>query len=312
MSSSTSSRNKRTHAEIAEEGEAAGDKVARSSKEEAPTTTTTNTATAPQQEGPSPHEAANFEHYLCRLILYKMDHGKYSPGVGEFELCDFLKFCRKEFKNKEQGTGPVTLSDDQFRLLDHLNIPVTSRGDDHWNRFFTLLENYKKEHGHVLVPRPSQVAGLGDWVSDQRRQYKMWKEGKTSQLTAERRQKLEEIGFVWQVRDRPAWDIRFNELLEYKTKFGHCKVPQHYKDNKSLGKWVAKQREQYKRHLKGEHTFLTPLRLEKLNEAGFVWSMRATLSEQAKVTTSEEDPGVKEGAEKTEEAEETSDVVAQL
>lgn len=47
-----------------------------------------------------------------------------------------------------------------------------------------------------------------------------------------------------------------------------------YTTNKALGKWVAKQREQYKLLKKGEHSFLTPDRLEQLNSIGFVWSMK--------------------------------------
>ena len=37
---------------------------------------------------------------------------------------------------------------------------------------------------------------------------------------------------------------------------------------------VAKQREQYKLLLKGEHSFLTPDRREQLESIGFVWSMK--------------------------------------
>lgn len=37
---------------------------------------------------------------------------------------------------------------------------------------------------------------------------------------------------------------------------------------------MAKQREQFKLHKKGKHSFLTPDRLEKLNSIGFVWSVR--------------------------------------
>lgn len=43
------------------------------------------------------------------------------------------------------------------------------------------------------------------------------------------------------------------------------------------GKWVAKQREQHKLLTQGRHSFLTPYRLEKLNEAGFAWQVRASL-----------------------------------
>lgn len=55
-----------------------------------------------------------------------------------------------------------------------------------------------------------------------------------------------------------------------------CKVPQHYSANKALGKWVAKQREQYRLLQKGQHSFLTPYRLEKLNECGFCWAARTS------------------------------------
>jgi hypothetical protein len=61
-----------------------------------------------------------------------------------------------------------------------------------------------------------------------------------------------------------------------------------------LGKWVAKQREQYKLLRKGQHSFLTPYRLEKLNNVGFVWSVRSSLegNPDEEVKLSENVPGV--------------------
>jgi hypothetical protein len=88
------------------------------------------------------------------------------------------------------------------------------------------------------------------------------------------------VGFAWQVRNRPEWELRFQQLLEFKEKHGDCKVPQHYKENKALGKWTAKQREQYKLMKKGKHSFLTPYRLERLNTIGFVWQVRSTLDDE--------------------------------
>jgi hypothetical protein len=44
--------------------------------------------------------------------------------------------------------------------------------------------------------------------------------------------------------------------------------------------WVAKQREQYRLMSNGKHSFLTPDRLEKLNDAGFVWSVRKDAPEE--------------------------------
>ena len=123
-----------------------------------------------------------------------------------------------------------------------------------------------------------------------------------NQLNQDRIDKLEAIGFVWKIRNRPEWDRRFQELKEYLNKYGDTKVPQHYRENKGLGKWVAKQvrlledslqfiilylpgpwfsllyakqqREQYKNRQKGKHSFLTPDRLEKLESIGFIWQVR--------------------------------------
>jgi hypothetical protein len=54
-----------------------------------------------------------------------------------------------------------------------------------------------------------------------------------------------------------------------------------------LGKWVAKQREQYKLKLKGQHSFLTPYREEKLNQAGFSWHVRNSLDSEVQTVMDE-------------------------
>jgi len=141
-----------------------------------------------------------------------------------------------------------------------------------------------------LVPRLCEFAGLGDWVIDQRRQYKLMMQGKPSVLDPERQRKLEALGFVWVVRNRPEWNNRYSELLAYKEKHGDTKVPQHYKETPGLGKWVAKQREQFRLKSQGKHSFLTPDRLEKLNQAGFVWSVRKDDPGEALAIKKEESP----------------------
>lgn len=236
-------------------------------------------------------EPGAFNNYLYQLLLFKAEKGNYHVPKEDYpELHAWLQHVKREYKNhaaiKEEGddaeaeeseepTAPSTLTEDQIKVLQHLHVPLTSRGDEHWNRFFSLLEDYKKTHGHILVPRLCEVPGLGDWVTDQRRQYKAMKQGQAAQLSNERKLKLESLGFIWQVRNRPEWDHRYSELLEYKEKNGNCKVPQHYKENKALGKWVAKQREQFKLLKHGKHSFLTEDRLEKLNAVGFVWQVRS-------------------------------------
>jgi hypothetical protein len=92
-----------------------------------------------------------------------------------------------------------------------------------------------------MVPRRwKENNKLGEWVTDQRRQYKYKVKKQPSLLTEERQQKLEEIGFVWSMRKRTDWIDRFHELADFKEGNGHCSVPQLYPQNKQLGKWVCK------------------------------------------------------------------------
>jgi hypothetical protein len=51
------------------------------------------------------------------------------------------------------------------------------------------------------------------------------------------------------ISSEQAWNNKFQELYTFYVENGHSDVPQTYKKNKSLGKWVSKQREQYKTYV---------------------------------------------------------------
>ena len=102
-------------------------------------------------------------------------------------------------------------------------------------------------------------------------------------MTRAQRQKLESLGnFVWTVHRAPVplaprtswWDLRYGELVEYRKRHGHTKVPQHWPENKGLGKWVAKMRCQYNYMQNGERHQLTEERIEKLQTLQFDWGKR--------------------------------------
>jgi len=105
--------------------------------------------------------------------------------------------------------------------------------DQQWQIMLDRLVQYKQTHGHCLVPNrykssngnsnsnsynthnllnldnsnnhasetASTSASLGQWVSRQRRHYRLLREGKPSTMTQERIQQLERVGFVWNARD---------------------------------------------------------------------------------------------------------------
>ena len=143
-----------------------------------------------------------------------------------------------------------------------------------WNDRYDELDVYKNKHNNCLVPKHyHDNKALGTWVDNQRTQYRLRREGKHSHLTEERIKLLNEVGFEWSPQDN-SWNDLHRLLVEYKNEHGNCLVPQRYSKNKALGRWVAKQRTQYRLRREGKQTPLTEERIKLLDEVGFVWSVK--------------------------------------
>mmetsp|Transcript_33827 Transcript_33827/g.64406 ORF Transcript_33827/g.64406 Transcript_33827/m.64406 type:complete len:566 (-) Transcript_33827:105-1802(-) len=216
---------------------------------------------------------------LYQLLLYKAQRGDLNIPHNDASyrlLYNWVQTQRKHFKlYQENKTSSTFLNADRIAVLDAIDFQWNVRGDTFWQKNFDSLVKYKNEHGDVRVPRLyTKNPKLGEWVTDQRRQWKSKMDGKPNLMTEDRKAKLDEVGFVWKVRDRADWNDRYEQLLEFKKENGHCIVPQHYTRNRALGKWVAKQREQYRFYREGKHSFLTEERIDLLKSVGFVWQIK--------------------------------------
>ena len=121
---------------------------------------------------------------------------------------------------------------------------------------------------------------LANWVHYQRAY-------KHSKLSEEHINMLNDIGFDWtvQTRDSIAWNDKFEELKQYKTKKGDCKVPSIYIENQPLANWVSWQRHRYRiSRLSEEH-------INMLNDIGFDWTVppKASTTAQTEINTEQED-----------------------
>ena len=142
--------------------------------------------------------------------------------------------------------------------------------DAQWEEMFAALVEFHSQHGHCNV---QQKAGcdrkLAHWVRNQRAAAKH----KRRTITAERVRRLNDLGFTWMLVDPLSWEHMFAALCEFKRRHGHCKVPQNWREDKRLGKWVNTQRTHFKRGT------LQSDRRRQLDEIGFVWSAKAQSSE---------------------------------
>ncbi|MGC2823690.1 MAG: helicase associated domain-containing protein [Pseudolabrys sp.] len=129
-----------------------------------------------------------------------------------------------------------------------------------WQRGFSALKKFKGYEGHCRVPR-FHLEGkfkLGQWVAVQRYT--------KDDLTAERRTRLNKLGFIWSRRDW-FWERGFAALKAFKTREGHCLVPAlHIEGDLKLGYWVSTQRR--------KKNIMSKERKQRLNKIGFVWQPR--------------------------------------
>ena len=98
-------------------------------------------------------------------------------------LSDWLKQMRGHLKKHGEGGGDSGLSPEQYALLKELELESSLRDSKFEARFRELME-FKGSHGHCIVPAAYAAnLKLSNWVQTQKRQYKLMKEGRKSQMT---------------------------------------------------------------------------------------------------------------------------------
>ncbi|MHA6247119.1 helicase associated domain-containing protein [Pontibacter sp. CAU 1760] len=153
------------------------------------------------------------------------------------------------------------LSEDRELRLNELKFTwsILDVYDAQWEMYFQKMVAFNKRHGHCRVP--CKHTKLVSWIERQRLSKQK------GQLPQDRYKRLEEIGFTWSCEDmkRSSWEERYEQLKVYRKNKGDCFVPTNYRENKSLGNWVATQR---RLEAKGR---LQATKKKRLNQLGFVW-----------------------------------------
>jgi hypothetical protein len=144
-----------------------------------------------------------------------------------------------------------------------------------WLHYYRQLCEYKVKFGHCLVPQPySTNPRLGRWVASQRTRYSKNTGENTTYISAEYIRALDRISFDWGTNKTvfaSIWSVRFQKLCEFRVQFGHCLVPFKYDANLKLGKWVSRQRSNYKLYQEGKPNPMTAERIRQLESVEFEW-----------------------------------------
>ena len=210
-------------------------------------------------------------HGHCRVSRHTGDH----KSLGEW-IKSQRKYHRERKLTPEQEARLNSLGF-EWAPAAPSTMPQGEHGSDAaayaiWEERFIELVAFAAEFGHTRVPKewPANTR-LASWVSSQRTYQRK------GYLKPEHKQRLADIGFVWDARPAPAakaspaakldtWDLQFAELANYKSRHGNTQVPRHWKDDTHLLDWMAEQR-----RLK-EKGQLSDDKIFWLNELGFKWA----------------------------------------
>lgn len=77
---------------------------------------------------------------------------------------------------------------------------------------------------------------------------------------------------------------------------GHCRVPHGYPENKKLSWWVMNARAQFQSLVAGKKTWLTPDRIQLLNDLGFEWKPNIRSSRKKKSGDGNAENATEEGS----------------
>jgi hypothetical protein len=224
-----------------------------------------------------PYQAGDWTKKYKELCEYRQSKGLCIFICQDPEYAELSKWVfsqRLEYRRMVGGKYSI-LTPERVKALEGIGfVWILSRNS--WEDRLSELADYRKIQGHCNVPtKYSENTKLGNWVGNQKAQYRLHIKGKRSQMTLPRIQELESLGFEWGVVYGAAWEDRLSELADYRKIHGHCNVSQKYSEKSKLARWVSYQRFQHKLHLEGKRSQqMTLPRIQALESLGFEWEKR--------------------------------------
>jgi len=173
-----------------------------------------------------------------------------------------------------------------------------------WQKRYGELCDFYDSYGHSNVPQDySQNFALGQWVMNQRTEYKRYLAGRTTCLDIERIEMLTKVEFCWDSQVYK-WYSQLERLKAYQREHGHVNISKKDDENYDLRLWVIRQRQQYNKLLRlqkileetdelpslsGKLSPMTHERIKALEEVPeFEWSNSRSYSSPMEGPTNEE------------------------
>ena len=150
------------------------------------------------------HNDMAWQKMYTQLSQFHADNG-HCQVPSTSSLGQWVVRQRFLYRQSPSGRAESSLTDERIRLLDELEFSWMTRSEQLWAQRTSDLREFKRLHGHCMVPRTYPPnPQLSAWVATQRKNYNRREMGKPSPLSMERMKELEGMGFVWSY-----WDHNF-------------------------------------------------------------------------------------------------------
>ena len=227
-----------------------------------------------------------WEERFSDLVQFKGQHGHCDVPISEKSgLGTWVRSQRSAYSHKEVGkTSPLTPEREEKLTSLGFRWRMNRRGAKAvpWQERFDALVAFKIKYGHldVDISKEGEHRDLKKWTYAQRFHYRKKRSGEKHSLPLEAEEKLRAIGFDFKkngfgssqtVGKRTTWDERYADLVEYKKRYGNCKISSSGINNErhALHVWVGLQRYHWRKKHRGEAHSLSDRKEEMLRDIGF-------------------------------------------
>ncbi len=195
-----------------------------------------------------------WEKMFQQLLAFKAGNG-HASVPSTFKNKTLARWVSKQRENEASIVPERKKKLDAIRFYWYKDMQQLE--EDIWLDKYELLKRFHKKFGHYQVPAGH---ALRIWVDRQR----AWED----RMPAHRKALLDAIKFRWKHTVKAelsdSWNSFYKELVKYHTKFGDCLVSNHSKEYLQLGRWVLRQRKNWKK--------LDTRKRNRLKELNFVTS----------------------------------------
>lgn len=180
------------------------------------------------------------------------------------QLGIWLATQRRVYAGKVAGV----LTETQIEKLERIGMDWEDSQEQKFNEGFMALADYRKQYGDADVSidyRTKEDYALGRWVSNIRAAYK------TGKLLPGRKEKLDTLGMIWDVRTY-RWEKSYEAVAAYYDMHGNLDIPADYVDENGncLATWLRNQKNIF--HGRTKAAPLTEEQIQKLEMLGMDWN----------------------------------------